>query len=238
MFHEDELLPISALQHLLFCPRQCALIHLEGIWAESRLTAEGRRLHDKAHEACGTEFRGSVGITRGLPLRSLQMGLSGVADVVEFHLIDQNLHPTDDRPPGTVRLAGRRGWWSVLPVEYKRGQPKKNDCDRVQLCAQAMCLEEMLGAEIAAGQLFYGRTRRRKDVQFDETLRRRTAEACKELRHLINSRRTPQIPAGPKCDSCSLREHCLPEQTAGSHSAKAYLRREVNRSLAAGDGGA
>jgi CRISPR-associated protein Cas4 len=132
------------------------LIHVEQVWAENRLTAEGRMLHERAHEAAA-EWRGGVRIVRGLRLRSLALGLIGVADVVEFRDADRG---------GAV--AGAR--WRPFPVEYKRGKPKANACDEVQLCAQAMCLEEMLECSIADGALFYGKTRRRKDVAFTMTL--------------------------------------------------------------------
>lgn len=150
MFAEADLIPISALQHWAFCPRQCGLIHLEGLWAENRLTAEGKVLHDQAHNGAG-ESRGRLRIERGLALRSLSLGLTGKADVVEFH---------------------REAWgWQPFPVEYKRGRPKSHDADRLQLCAQAVCLEEMLQVAVPHGALFYGATRRRQEVDFDERLR-------------------------------------------------------------------
>ena len=169
-YSEDDLLPVSALQHLLFCPRQCALIHVERLWQENRLTVEGRLLHRRAHDG-PAETRDGMRITRGLPLRSLELGLAGTADVVTF------------RPPATAEHAkqtlaelfrqaqasGLRDW-QVTPIEYKRGRPKTNDCDRVQLCAQAICLEEMLGLGIESGELFYGRKRRRTRVDFGPDL--------------------------------------------------------------------
>jgi len=213
MFTEDELLPISALQHLIFCERQCALIHIEQIWSENRLTAEGRILHERVHEAAA-ESRGDCRIVRGLRLRSLALGLIGVADVVELHR---------DAERG-VALAGLSGRWRPFPVEYKRGKPKANSCDEVQLCAQAMCLEEMLVCSIADGALFYGTTRRRKDVAFVPALRSMVEDAAARLHKLVASGITPPAQYSKKCDSCSLNDICLPKL---HKSARAYLQSET-----------
>lgn len=218
MYTEDDLLPISALQHLLFCERQCALIHIERAWAENRLTVEGRRLHDKVHGGPDESRHardGPVRIVRGLPLRSLRLGLSGQADVIELHA------PLDGRGPPRP-----------FPVEYKRGRPKAHDADRVQLCAQALCLEEMLGVEVLAGALFYGRTRRREEVAFGAGLRALTEQTAQRLRELLRGGRTPPAIREPRCRNCSLRELCLPAATAGGRSAASYLRRAL-RQLAA-----
>lgn len=172
-YPESDLIPLSALQHLLFCERQCALIHVERVWVENRWTAEGRILHRNAHDA-KPRTRDGVRITHGLPLRSFELGVTGQADVVEWRPPSGVSDHGADRTLAELiqsarfeRLAG----WSITPIEYKRGRPKSNDCDRVQLCAQAICLEEMLGVNIACGQLFYGRKRRRFDVPLDEPLR-------------------------------------------------------------------
>jgi len=155
MYTESDLLPLSGLQHLAFCPRQCALIHIEGAWGENRLTAEGRVMHKRVDER-EHETRGDVRREYGLRIRSLALGLSGIADTVEFRRDGESWHP--------------------FPVEHKRGKPKgDNPCDRVQLCAQAICLEEMCDCAIPAGALFYGETRQREDVAFDPTLRALTA---------------------------------------------------------------
>lgn len=207
-FTEDGLLPISALQHLLFCPRQCALIHIEGLWAENRLTVEGRHLHEKAHDGPG-EIRSGVRVARGLSLRSFRLGLVGKADVVEFH-------------PSAGGDEGR-----AFPIEYKRGRPKKHEADRVQLCAQALCLEEMLGARVSDGAIFYGQTRRRLDVAFDSRLRRLTEQTAERLHALIASGRTPSAMREPKCANCSLLEVCLPDAMAQSRSATRYLARAL-----------
>jgi CRISPR-associated exonuclease Cas4 len=199
-FSEDELLPISALQHLLFCERQCALIHIEGLWAENRLTVQGNHVHERT-DAGLADSRRTVRIARSLALRSLELGLSGRADVVEFH--DHG---------GDAAL--------VIPVEYKRGRAKADDCDRVQLCAQALCLEEMLGVPISSGALFYHAIRRRVDVLFDEELRRHTESASRRLHDLIASGVTPRAKREAKCGACSLLELCLPGVTGPGCSAR------------------
>lgn len=218
MFSEDDLLPLSALQHLLFCERQCALIHVEGVWAENRLTVEGSHLHRKVHEG-PDEARGDVRTVRGMPLRSLRLGLVGQADAVEFHR----------QVPGTggVRLEGADGEWLPFPVEYKRGRPKRDRSDEVQLCAQALCLEEMLGVPVPRGALFYGQTRRRRDVAFDAGLRAETEEAASRLHGLIAGGVTPRAVREPKCESCSLLHLCLPEALAPGRSATRYLARSL-----------
>lgn len=203
-YAEDDLLPISALQHLLFCERQCALIHIEGLWVENRLTVEGRHLHAKAHEG-PVEQRAGVRITRGLPLRSFRLGLIGKADVVEFH---RESSSPRERP---------------FPVEYKRGRPKRHAADQVQICAQALCLEEMLKTSVPAGALFYGRLRRRVQVRFDDRLRALTEETAQRLRALIVSGRTPIAIREPKCDSCSLYEVCLPNALGLRDSIAEYV---------------
>ncbi len=189
---EDDLLPLSALQHLLFCPRQCALIHIEQVWQENLFTAQGRLLHERVDQG-GRESRGDVRIVSGMPLRSLRLGLIGKADVVEFH-----------RP-------AHGGLWQPFPVEYKRGTAKKENWDKVQLCAQAICLEEMLGLPVPTGALFYGKNRRRHDVSFSTSLRRETEETAAQLHALMAAGRTPPPVYTKRCDSCSFYEVCLPK---------------------------
>ena len=201
----DDLIMISALQHYVFCPRQCALIHVEQTWEESGRTAEGRILHERVHEE-GNEMRSGVRIERGVSLRSLRLGLIGKADVVEFHR----------REDGT---------WRPFPVEYKRGKPKPDHCDKIQLCAQALCLEEMIQVEIPGGALFYGQTRRRLDVVFDNNLRRETEEASRQVRELLNSGKTPKPVYAKRCENCSLIADCLPKAIQKRRSVKNYLQR-------------
>jgi CRISPR-associated exonuclease Cas4 len=221
-YEEDDLLQLSGLQHLIFCERQCALIHIEQVWADNALTVQGKHLHDKAHEAGDrTESRGDIRIARGLALRSLRLGLSGVADVVEFHRVTE----------GGIQLAEARGLWKPFPVEYKRGRPKRDHCDEVQVCAQAICLEEMLGVDIPNGALFYGATHHRFDVSFDAALRAETEDAANRLHLLVSSRTTPAAVREEKCDRCSLLEICMPEVAAKSHSAQSYLNSAIRKSL-------
>jgi len=212
MFCEDQLLPLAALQHLSFCERQCALMYVELLWSENRLTAEGALLHERVH-AGGDETRTDLRLVRALRVRSLRLGLYGVADVVEFHRVDG---------PG-ISLAGQPGHWRPAPVEYKRGRPKPDNCDRVQLCAQAMCLEEMLAVPIAAGSIYYGQPRRREEVQFVPSLRSEVERASARLHDLIASGRTPPPIPGKQCESCSLSASCLPTALAGARSGRAFL---------------
>lgn len=200
MFTEDQLLPLSALQHWLYCPRQCGLIHLEQVWAENKFTAEGQVMHHKAHEGAD-ESKGGVRITRSLSVHSFVLGISGQCDIVEFH--------TDGR---------------VLPVEYKRGKPKSHRADEVQLCAQAICLEEMLGVEISSGCLFYGENRRRTVVEFDSGLRQLVTETSAALHAMIDSRTTPLADylAG-RCDACSLIELCQPKAMRFKRGVQAWF---------------
>lgn len=202
--HPAERLPLSALQHLHFCPRQCALIHIERQWEENRWTAEGRVMHDNVHTG-GHETRGEIRTVRTLQLASTTLGLFGMADVVEYHR---------PKPPDTV--------WQPFPVEYKRGKPKLGNCDRVQLCAQAICLEEMHQLHIPEGALFYGKTKRRESVLFDAALREETSVLARKLHALIQSGITPPAVYQTKtCKNCSLIEICGPKQSG--RSARQYL---------------
>lgn len=187
---DDDLIPISALQHYLYCPRQCALIHLEQQWAENRLTAEGRLLHERV-DAPRSERRRQVRSVAAMPLLSLELGITGRADIVEFHAGD--------------------GAEMVIPIEYKRGRPKAHRADEVQLCAQALCLESALQCGIPRGALFYGQTRRRKDVAFDEELRALTHHVIEATRNLLLSGETPPARYDRRrCDACSLLDLCQP----------------------------
>ena len=204
MYTDDDLLQLSALQHLIFCERQCALIHLEQQWDENFLTALGRVMHEKKVDTPASESRCDLKIEYGLSLRSLCLGLAGKADVVEFH-------------------KQASGAWLPFPVEHKLGKPKVDDSDKVQLCAQALCLEEMLKVSVPAGAIFYGRPRRRQEVIFDEELRLKTEAAAARLHDLIGSEKTPAAVYEPKCDSCSLFDLCLPKLSNKSGSAQSYV---------------
>jgi len=215
MYSEDDLLPLSGLQHLHFCERQWGLIHIEQQWEENRLTAEGRVLHERVHDG-GSEGRPGVVIARGLHLYSLRLGLTGQADVVEFQQVESGAE-------GAMQLADRLGWWRPFPVEYKRGKPKADSCDEVQLCAQAMCLEEAFGAEIGNGALFYGTNRRRTEVWFDGELRELTATLARRMHALYAAGVTPPAVYAKKCDRCSLYGRCLPRAISKRAGVKRYL---------------
>jgi CRISPR-associated exonuclease Cas4 len=218
MYSEDDLLPLSGLQHLHFCERQWGLIHIEQQWEENRLTAEGRVLHERAHES-GSESRPGVLVARGLYLQSLRLGLAGQADAVEFQEVGSTA-------PGAIQLPGRKGWWRPFPVEYKRGEPKADSCDEVQLCAQAMCLEEMFGAAIGSGALFYGRRRRRTEVRFAGELRAHTEELARRMHQLFSAGTTAAAYA-KKCDRCSLYDRCMPRATSKRTTVERYLARAL-----------
>jgi len=221
MFSEDHLLPLSALQHFLFCERQCALIHIEQVWADNQFTAEGNILHERTHEG-PDESRPGVRITRGMPVRSFTLGLSGQCDVVEFHLGSAGASPAERRAP---RLAQE-----VVPVEYKRGKPKAHAADEVQLCAQALCLEEMLGRQIERGMLYYGQRRRRTDVIFASALRELTRDTARRLHALFDSRRTPLAQREKKCESCSLLEICMPDALRLRNGAASWFAAQLRDS--------
>jgi CRISPR-associated exonuclease Cas4 len=205
---ENALIPLSALQHYLFCPRQCALIHVEQLWAEDGATAEGRLLHEKA-DAGGPERRPGIRIVRGVALRSFALGVVGRADVVEFH--------------GAAR--GFMG--QPFPVEYKRGKPKQHRADEVQLCAQAMCLEEMLGIAVPEGALFYGVTRRRFPIAFDDALRELTAEISAAAREMISALTTPAPVCTPACRRCSLESLCQPTRLERPPAVERWLAAQM-----------
>lgn len=210
-YSEDDLLPISALQHLLFCERQCALIHIEQVWSENLFTAQGRILHEKVHSETA-ERRKDIRVEYGMSLRSLRIGLVGKADVVEFHRTLESE-------------------WRPFPVEYKRGRKKPDNRDNVQLCAQAFCLEEMLDVAVPGGAIYYGKERRRADVEFDEALRKETEETAGRLRRLINSGRTPPAVYEEKCDTCSLSRICLPKTLGKGNSVSQYLAAMVKEAI-------
>lgn len=217
MFTDDEMVPLSALQHAVFCPRQCALIHLEGTWTENALTAQGRILHERV-DRCGHETRRDIRFATALRLVSHRLGVVGIADMVEFHRVDEG-------DSAGVLLSGASGKWSPFPVEYKRGKPKMHRADEVQLCAQAMCLEEMLKVKIFAGALFYGETRRRLDVAFDAELRDLTSRTADDVHRLIASGVVPKVEYGKWCESCSLVDVCSPKSQC--KSARLWLARQV-----------
>ncbi len=208
-YSENEYLSLSALQHILFCERQCALIHVEQLWIENRFTAEGRIMHERVDRG-GQADRGRVRVEYGMPLKSSFLGLSGIADVVEFHRRDSS-----------------KETWMPFPVEYKRGKPKKNLSDKVQLCAQALCLEEMLNVSIEGGALFYGKTRRRLKVVFDDDLRNKTIDTAGRLHAMIAAGITPPPEYSKKCDTCSFVSLCLPKTIEKKRTVSSWMKRIV-----------
>lgn len=216
MYAEDDYFQLSALQHYLFCPRQCALAYLELTWIENLFTAEGRILHERVHEA-KKEKRNELIRARGLWLSSSLLGISGQADLVEFI-------QSDVQSVG-CSLPGYKGKWLVYPVEYKRGRPKKDFSDEVQLCAQAMCLEEMLDVAVPEGALFYGRQKQRKQVLFDDQLRQLTRQTCLKIHELFKTRQTPPAEYSKKCISCSLLEICMPKKCQKSSRVQNYIKK-------------
>jgi len=223
-FDEADLLPVSALQHLVFCERRCALVYVEGLWDENRFTATGGVFHEKSHEP-DTESRGDVRIARGLMLHSLRLGLSGKADVVEFHRVPEG---TGDGKHEGIKLAGVSGLWRPFPVEYKVGHLRHEEGYEVQLCAQALCLEEMLKTYVPQGALFYGKPRRRLDIEFTPALRSRTESMAAHLHELVRSGKTPPAHYEKKCEKCSLLNFCMPKTSHASHSAQRYLSQAIS----------
>ena len=210
-YNEDDYLQLSGLQHFTFCRRQWALIHIENQWAENLRTVEGDLLHQRAHDATIRETRGDMVSVRGINVHSPTLGVSGQCDVLEFRKSETG-----------IPLDGHDGLWRPYPVEYKRGEPKSIDADRLQLCGQAMCLEEMLCCDIPEGALFYGQTRRREQVSFSEEMRESVRTAVEEMHQLYRRGHTPKVKPTKSCNACSLRELCLPKLLK-TRSAAAYL---------------
>lgn len=213
---EEDLHPISALQHMAFCPRQAGLIHLEQVWVENKRTAEGKTLHERVDEGY-REFRKGLRQFSGLRVQSLRLGIAGRLDVLEL----ERMEGAGDN----AVFLGLEGHWAFRPVEFKRGEPKDDDWDRVQLCAQALCLEEMTGAQVVEGAIFYGEIRRRVEVALSEALRQRTREVIRALDAMISSRILPAPVWKSGCRSCSLLELCQPK--AGSKGVSERYRREL-----------
>ena len=239
MYTDEQLVPISALQHLVFCARQCALIHVERVWSENSLTAEGQLLHKKTNTARDQSYQG-VRIARSLNLVSRRLGLVGMSDVVEFKPPGETPQPIRSAAAlsALLKLSSpeRFAGWLITPIEYKRGKPKTNrvwgDCDRVQLCAQTLCLEEMLSVEIPTGQIFYGEQRRRIDVEFDLALRAKTEQLCLELHLLLNSTQLPLPVNDRRCKRCSLIENCMPEQSQSREKASSWIQKQIANQIA------
>lgn len=191
---------LSGIQHYAFCPRQWALIHIEQQWEENYYTVMGNIMHENAHDKDFTEKRKNTIITRGMPIFSRTLGVRGDCDVVEFHQQKEG-----------ISLNNYTGTYLPVPVEYKRGKPKEHDADILQLCAQAMCLEEMLVCTVSKGFLYYGETKRRVLVEFDEGLRQKVRDSFELMHQLYNKNHTPKVKVTKACKACSLAELCLPK---------------------------
>ncbi len=212
----DDLLPLSGIQHFLFCRRQWALIHVERQWQENVLTAEGRIMHQRADDPFFTETRNGVITARSVPIASYRLGLSGVCDVVEFTISADG-----------VKLPGRDGLYLAAPIEYKRGKEKRDHSDEAQLCAQAMCLEEMLSTNIARGYLYYGQTRHRVEVELTAELRNLVQEMADEMHNYFQRGYTPRVKTSKSCRACSLADVCLPVLQEKVMSASKYIKQQI-----------
>jgi CRISPR-associated exonuclease Cas4 len=217
MFSEEELLPLSGLQHMQFCERRWALVQIEGVWEDNRFTAEGTVIHEKAHSS-QIESRPGVLIRRTIPLHSFRLGLSGQADIIEFL-------PVNPGEPG-VSFDNRRGLWRPYPIEYKRSKDKAGSVAyRVQLCAQALCLEEMLTVDVPEGAIYDGGTKRRQLVAFDSPLREEVEATARHMHELFKAGVTPAPVFKKACHSCSLKDRCFPETLGTLRSVQSYYRR-------------
>jgi CRISPR-associated exonuclease Cas4 len=218
-YRVDQLLPLSGIQHFVFCRRQWALIHVERQWQENALTVEGRIMHRKADDPFFTEKRKGIIIARSVPVASYHLGLSGICDIVEF----------TESPEG-VKLPGRDGLYLPAPVEYKRGKKKHDHSDEAQLCAQAMCLEDMLLTAIPHGYLYYGQTRRRVSVELTAELRTLVHKMSAEMHQYFQRGYTPRVRTSKACRSCSLADLCLPKMQEKVVPASKYIRQQIENS--------
>lgn len=216
-YSEDEWLQLSGIQHYAFCARQWALIHIEQQWIDNYLTTAGSIEHERVDDYQQSESRGNLLILRNLRVFNPALGISGMCDVVEFH----------SNPCG-IHLTGRRGLWIPYPVEYKHGKPKENDADRLQLCAEAMCLEYMLSCDIPEGALFYQHTKRREIVTFTTELREQVQQYCRQMHDYFSRGYTPKAKFRPRCKSCSLLDVCQPKML-NAKSAKTYIQQTIDQ---------
>ncbi len=220
-YNEADFISLSALQHYTFCPRRCALVHIEQQWSDNTFTAEGNILHERVDSAQG-ETRGNLIIARSVRLHSFKLGLAGISDVVEFH------HAKPDTPAEQViSLPNKPNYWQPFPVEYKRGETKDKLEYKIQLCAQAICLEEMLNVTITKGALFYGISKRRSEILFDIELRNKTLKSAFDIHSLINKGETPKAIYQKKCDKCSLFDICNPKITGINKKVRQFIQKSI-----------
>lgn len=216
MYKEEDYLQLSGIQHFAFCRRQWALAYIELQWQENVRTVEGKLLHEKAHDVTSSEKRGDLIISRAMPVYSRELGISGECDVVEFRHAEEGIH-----------LVGREGTYEVVPVEYKRGKPKEDNIDILQLAAQVMCLEEMLCCQIPYGYLYYGETKHRKKIEINDTIRKDVKNMFLEMHQYYERRYTPRVKRTKACNACSLKNICLP-QLGVQKSANAYINKMLS----------
>ncbi len=229
-YTQDDLLPLSGIQHFLFCRRQWALIHVERQWQENALTAEGRIMHKRADDPFFTETRNGIITARSVPIASYRLGLSGVCDVVEFTPSPVLRTPSPKMGEGRgegVKLPNRDGLYLAAPVEYKHGKEKHDHSDETQLCAQAMCLEEMLSIAIPKGFLYYGETRHRVEIELTTELRNLVKDMADEMHNYFSRGYTPKVKTSKACRSCSLADICLPELQGKAMTASKYIKQQI-----------
>lgn len=218
---DSDFLMLSGLKHFQFCRRRWALVHIEQLWEENALTMEGHYMHERVHDDSFTQVRGSVLLTRGMPVRSQTLKITGVCDMVELYQDETG-----------VRIQGRAGLWRLYPVEYKLGRPDAQGADALQLCAQAMCLEEMFVTEIPEGALYYGKTKHRQRVSLTKELRQQVTDSAAEMHRLMERGYTPRAKMKKSCQGCSLAEICQPALTK-QVSASEYIRRAFHEEAGA-----
>lgn len=214
-YKEEDYLMLSGIQHYAFCRRQWALIHIEQQWQENVHTVEGELLHKRAHDTYSSEKRKDVVISRGMPIHSRTMGVSGVCDIVEFRRDKDGIH-----------IFGKEGLYQIYPIEYKKGKQKDTDIDILQLAAQVICLEEMFATEIKEGAIFYGEVRHREIVNMEDSLRTKVRDSFQEMHQLFEKRYTPKVKWSKSCNGCSLKEICIP-RLGKTVSASSYIKNTI-----------
>lgn len=220
MYSEDDYIQLSGIQHFAFCKRQWGLVYLEHQWIENLRTAEGRIVHEHAHDSFCTEKRGNLIISRGIQISSKELGISGECDVVEFH-------KSDSDSAQSVYIPEYGGYFRVIPIEYKRGTPKTEEFDRLQLCAQALCLEEMLCVDIPEGCIYYAETKHRQKVEFTDVLKNEVISIVSQIHGYTSKGTTPSAKRTKSCNACSVKDICLP-QLEKKKSAKEYIMSAIS----------
>jgi len=215
--NSEDYIMLSGIQHFEFCQRQWALIHIEQQWNENKLTFEGSIIHDRVDDPFIVESSAERFVSRSVPVVSHRLKLYGIADVVEFI----------KSPSNGAAILGHEGLWKPYPIEYKHGKPKEDDCDILQLCAQAICLEEMLNIPISEGAMYYHKTRRRQKIKFDETIRNKTIETAKKMYSFFSAGITPAAVYVKKCDNCSMFDICLPKMNYKPGSVEKYIKNNL-----------